>query len=98
LRRTDGWLEFAQWSELERHRGREEQKVCGNLCENSWHVSAIKVPRPPGGTQEREFHSWVWEESIEDIPNLPAGIKQYEGELGVCRPNPASLSGASGPP
>ena len=58
--------------------------MCGDLCGNSWHVSAIQVPRPPGGTQEREFHSWVWEESIEDIPNLPAGTKQYERELEVA--------------
>jgi hypothetical protein len=49
-------------------------------------------------TQERLFHNWVWEESIEDISNLPAGTKQEGRERQVCRPNPASISGASGLP
>jgi hypothetical protein len=46
--------------------------VCGNSCV----VSAEPVSRAPCGPKEKVFHNWVWEESIEGIPNLPAGTKQ----------------------
>jgi hypothetical protein len=41
--------------------GGKNIKCVVTSVETAGTFSAIPVPRRPGGTQEREFHSWVWE-------------------------------------
>jgi hypothetical protein len=76
---------------IEASRSNKRECVCRCVCGNSssGRETANSVSRRHCGTQEKLFHIWVWEESIEDILNLPAGTKQERRERQVCRPNPA---------
>jgi hypothetical protein len=57
-------------------KGREGDRQ--SVWETAGSFPQSPVPRTPFGPKEKKnlFHNWVWEDSIEGIPNLPAGTKQ----------------------